>query len=65
MDASIFEFLKFFISSSSYNNQWMVVDYKLFKKGEKELSDNLLWIIEQIPYAHNLLYIYSNTIGLT
>ena len=33
----------------SYNNEWMVVDYKLFQEGGKELSDNLLWVLEQIP----------------
>lgn len=34
-------------NSGSYNNQWMVIDYKLFVPGS--ISDNLLWIIEQIP----------------
>ena len=33
----------------SYNNEWMVVDYKLFRKGEEELSDGLLWVLEQLP----------------
>ena len=37
--------------SGTYNNQWMVVDYKLFKKGEMNLSDNLLWVSEQLPWV--------------
>ncbi|CAG2100801.1 unnamed protein product [Medioppia subpectinata] len=38
-------------NSGTYNNQFMVVDYKLFKKGTKvsDLPNNLLWIIEQMP----------------
>ncbi|CAG2178703.1 unnamed protein product, partial [Oppiella nova] len=38
-------------NSGTYNNQFMIVDYKLFKKGTKvsELADNLLWIVEQLP----------------
>ncbi|CAG2162352.1 unnamed protein product [Oppiella nova] len=36
-------------NSGTYNNQFMIVDYKLFKKGTKvsKLADNLLWIVEQ------------------
>ncbi len=33
---------------SRYNNQWMVVDYKLFTPNQP-IQDNTLWILEQIP----------------
>jgi len=39
------------LNSGTYNNEWMLVDYKLFTKGEKNLQDNLLWVLEQIPGA--------------
>lgn len=32
----------------SYNNQWIVVDYKKFTP-KKPLQDGALWILEQIP----------------
>jgi len=35
-------------NSGTYNNQWQIVDYKLFTPGQP-LQPNLLWIVEQIP----------------
>jgi len=35
-------------NSGTYNNQYMIVNYNLFTPG-KDLQDNLLWIVEQIP----------------
>ncbi|KAM7298757.1 putative phospholipase B-like 2 [Ixodes scapularis] len=40
-------FAKF--NSGTYNNQWMVLDYKLFDPTSKKLPKNLLWILEQMP----------------
>ncbi|GMS87852.1 hypothetical protein PENTCL1PPCAC_10027, partial [Pristionchus entomophagus] len=37
-------------NSGTYNNQWMVVDYKKFKPGMEKLpEEDLVWILEQIP----------------
>eukprot|EP01100_Stratorugosa_tubuloviscum_P012713 TRINITY_DN612_c0_g1_i1.p1 TRINITY_DN612_c0_g1~~TRINITY_DN612_c0_g1_i1.p1 ORF type:complete len:552 (-),score=253.66 TRINITY_DN612_c0_g1_i1:204-1859(-) len=35
-------------NSGSYNNQWMILNMKLWQKGQP-IPDNFLWIIEQIP----------------
>ncbi|EAY15585.1 Laminin A family protein [Trichomonas vaginalis G3] len=35
-------------NSGTYNNQYLIVDSKKFKRGEKPTTD-LLWIIEQMP----------------
>ncbi|CAG2164390.1 unnamed protein product [Oppiella nova] len=38
-------------NSGTYNSQFMVVDYKLFRTGTTpdQLADNTLWICEQLP----------------
>uniref|UniRef100_A0AC34QIA7 Phospholipase B-like n=1 Tax=Panagrolaimus sp. JU765 TaxID=591449 RepID=A0AC34QIA7_9BILA len=36
-------------NSGTYNNQWTVVDYKLFKPNQELPDNNVLWILEQIP----------------
>jgi len=36
-------------NSGTYNNQWMITDFKLWEKGQKKLAPNNLWIGSQIP----------------
>ncbi len=52
-------------NSGTYNNQWMIVDYKKFKPGMRKMKQGLLWILEQVrrerifKIAEN--YIFSHT----
>ena len=51
------EFTENFIkeNSGTYNNEYIVLDSKVFKKGEKpESGSGLLWIIDQYPGTHYL-----------
>ncbi|KAK6744762.1 hypothetical protein RB195_011466 [Necator americanus] len=36
-------------NSGTYNGQWTVVDYKLFKPGKEIPKKDMLWILEQMP----------------
>ncbi|KAI1900523.1 hypothetical protein AGOR_G00050810 [Albula goreensis] len=36
-------------NSGTYNNQWMIVDYKHFTPGKTDIEDQLLTVLEQIP----------------
>ncbi|KAH7698162.1 Protein F09B12.3 [Aphelenchoides avenae] len=45
------EWVKIFAlyNSGTYNNQWTVVDYKLFKPGQELPNNDVIWILEQVP----------------
>lgn len=36
-------------NSGTYNNEWMVLDYKKYTPGDATLQDDLLWVLEQLP----------------
>ncbi|XP_034528393.1 putative phospholipase B-like 2 isoform X2 [Ailuropoda melanoleuca] len=41
-------------NSGTYNNQWMIVDYKAFVPGGPSPGNRVLTILEQIPYFENV-----------
>lgn len=45
------EWIDYFVkyNSGTYNDQWMIVDYKLFRPELQQLQPGTLWIVEQIP----------------
>ncbi|RUS86577.1 hypothetical protein EGW08_005658 [Elysia chlorotica] len=51
-------------NSGTYNNEWMVVDYKLFEPGSKEPIKGLFTLLEQIPgtivFEDMTEYLYKN-----
>ncbi|KAL4002494.1 Phospholipase B family protein [Acanthocheilonema viteae] len=50
-------------NSGTYNNQWSVLDYKLFKPNEKLPTNNLLWVLEQTPglvISHDMTWFLKN-----
>jgi len=36
-------------NSGTYNNQWTVVDFKLFTPGKELPNNNVIWVLEQVP----------------
>ncbi|XP_060926880.1 putative phospholipase B-like 2 [Limanda limanda] len=36
-------------NSGTYNNQWMIVDYKYFTPGKTDIKEDLFVVLEQIP----------------
>ena len=50
-DTALFQssFEYFLLLSGTYNNQWMIVDFKLFKNASYELVNGVLTVLEQVP----------------
>ncbi|PAV76407.1 hypothetical protein WR25_17721 [Diploscapter pachys] len=36
-------------NSGTYNNQWVIVDYKKFKSGQRMQDSELIYVLEQLP----------------
>ena len=49
--STVYMCLSLCVCVCSYNNQWMVVDYKKFERGQAQLQNGLLWVLEQLPYV--------------
>nr|XP_027205368.1 putative phospholipase B-like 2 [Dermatophagoides pteronyssinus] len=38
-----------YYNSGTYNNQFMIIDYKKFQPDQQKIQPNFLWILEQMP----------------
>ncbi len=50
-------------NSGTYNNQWMVLDYKVFNQDTKKLKDGVFTVLEQLPKKVNCCFFDQKTPG--